>query len=562
MLIQPSELKKGFAAHQAGRLVEARQHYEKALEQEPQNGEVLYLLGIVCMAAQQIDRAIALLERCLKIKPAFAIAYNSLGNAFQSRKEFDRAIVAYRRALECEPPCLEAYCNLGAVLKTQNKISEAVAVYREALAIKPDYVEALCNLGAALKAQNKIDAAIAAYQRALEIKPDLAEAHNNLGNALRIQNKLDEAIAACQQALKIKPDYAEAYSNLGTIFHSQRKPTEAIEAYSKALAINPDYPEAHFNEGLAHLLTGNLLRGWQKHEYRWKTEQRQARRNFKQPLWLGAGSLKGKSILLYAEQGMGDTLQLVRYIPLVAELGATIYLEVQAGLKPLLSTLSHVKAVYAEGEVLPNFDVQCPLLSLPLAFSTDLNSIPAVVPYIRTDAGHVAKWRTLLEQQPRPRIGVAWFGNRKHKNDHNRSIPALVFERFVRRSLHHFLCLQKDLKQAADAAVAALPQVTNLSAQINDFSDTAAIVENLDLVITVDTSIVHLAGALGKPTWVLLPFTPDWRWLLDRSDSPWYPTVRLFRQSAIGDWDSVLREIQNELDRTFSNTKSLRLGGA
>jgi hypothetical protein len=342
----------------------------------------------------------------------------------------------------------------------------------------------------------------------------------------------------------------EALTNLGTAFQAKNDLPAALANYRQAIALRPALPQAHFNEAVCLLLAGEMREGWQKYEYRWQCEQRKFKRSFTPPLWLGADSLTGKTLLVYPEQGLGDTLQFVRYVPLLAARGATVLLEVQPRLHTLMNSLPGAKAVYARGEVLPDFDVHCPLLSLPLAFSTTLNDIPASVPYLQAPADKVAHWRERLGSSHAPRIGVVWSGGPYHKTDHLRSIPLEQFKAVLDPNIR-FFSLQKEVKEPDAVILAATPEITPLGEQIADFADTAAIIANLDLVISVDTAVAHLAGALGKPTWILLPFAPDWRWLLGRDDSPWYPSARLFRQTTPGDWDSVLQRVRLELARCF-----------
>jgi tetratricopeptide (TPR) repeat protein len=507
------DFQKGLALHQAGRLEEARVCYERVLEQHPTDANALHLLGLVFVAAGQPVEGAALIDRALKVDPRFAEAHNSLGTALQAQSLLDQATAAYQRAIALKPDYFEAHTNLGHVLRLKKKPAEAAAAYRRALVLQPKNAEVCNNLGIALKAQNKLPEAIAAYRQALAIQPNYAEAHNNLGAALQAQNKLDDALTS----------------------------------YRRALIINAGYQKAHFHEALALLLKGDFRNGWRKYEYRWTSELKHFQRPFSAPRWFGDRPLRGKSILLYAEQGIGDTLQFVRYLPQVAALGATIYLEVQPTLKPLLSSLPGVHQIFGQGELLPPFDFHCPLLSLPLAFSTELASIPAAPRYLQAPVELSLRWREALASSGGLKVGVVWSGNPGHVNDHNRSIPLTDFQRLFHQDIGRFYSLQKDIRPAEMALLEGLPEVMDLSPQIAKFTDTAAIVENLDLVISVDTSVAHLAGALGKPTWLLLPYSPDWRWLLNREDSPWYPTMRLFRQPATGDWDSVLTKVSEEL---------------
>ena len=538
------DLRQGMALHQAGKLDEARRCYERVLQTRPNDPNALHLLGLVCLASHQLNQAAAFVQGALKVLPRYAEAHCSLGRVYEAQKKLDEAIASYRQAVALKPDYLEAICHLATAHEARGNLDEVIAAYQRALVIKPDFAGVHGNLGNAHLAQGKPDLAIAAYRRALAIDPNLAEFQNSLGIALKTLGRSTEAVIAYRRALALKPNYVEAHSNLGSVLHGQGMFAEALASYERAEAIDPGYAEAHYNESLVQLLLGKLSIGWKKYEHR----KREAR-NFARPEWRGETSLTGKSILLYAEQGLGDTLQFIRYIPLVAERGATIFLEVQPSLKDLLSPFPRVKATYGKGDALPDFDFCCPLMSLPFAFATRLPSIPVIVPYLDAPVESVKKWRGALAPVKAPRVGVIWAGNPFHKNDRHRSIPLEQFQTIFDEPAVRFVGLQKLLKPGDGELLARRPEVMNLSSEIKNFADTAAIIAQLDLVITVDTSVAHLAGALGKATWVLLPLVPDWRWLLNREDSPWYPSVRLFRQPAMHDWDSVLQRVRAELKK-------------
>ena len=433
-------------------------------------------------------------------------------------------------------------------LRDQGKLDEAVACYRRALELKPDYAEAHNNLGTAFKDQGKLDEAVACYRRALELKPDFAEAHNNLGIALKDQGKLDEAVACYRRALELKPDYAEAHNNLGNALKDQGKLDEAVACYRRALELKPDFAEAHGNQSLLSLLTGDFQRGWAEYEWRWKTKQCQ-RRDFSQPLWDGQ-PLEGRTILLHAEQGLGDAIQFVRYAALVKQRGGAVIVECPKPLLSLLASCAGIDRLVGRGDDLPPFDVHAPLLSLPGIFHTSLETIPADVPYLFADPGLVEHWREELGGIAGFKIGIAWRGNPEHRNDRARSIPLSCFEPLAGLPGVRLLACKKGRAWSSCKSWPDRFPITELGSRLDDFMDTAAVLMNLDLVITCDTAVAHLAGALGVPVWVALPFVPDWRWLLDRSDSPWYPTMRLFRQKKPGDWAGVFEEIKAELCAT------------
>ena len=448
----------------------------------------------------------------------------------------------YRQILAAEPKQADAWHLLGVINAQTGNHQLAVEYIYRALSVKPDFALAHNNLGNELKAQGKLDEAIACYRRALELKPDLVLAHNNLGNALKDQGELDEAVACYRRALELKPDMAEAHSNLGDALNHQGKPDEALACFRRALELMPDFALAHWNQSLLFLMTGDFQRGWAEYQWRWKANK-VPRRDFSQTSWDGR-RLAEKTILLHAEQGLGDTIQFIRYAALVKQRCAAVIVQCPRPLVSLLTTCAGIDRLVGEGEQLPPFNVQAPLLSLPGIFHTTLRDIPATTPYLFADPSLVDRWRRELGRLAGFKIGIAWQGDPQHVNDRNRSIPLGRFEPLARCAGVRLLSLQKgagveQLEQTAER----LP-ITDLGSRLDDFMQTAAVLVNLDLVITCDTAVAHLAGALGIPVWVAIPFAPDWRWLLDRSDSPWYPTMRLFRQDRRGDWQGVFQRIE------------------
>jgi hypothetical protein len=454
----------------------------------------------------------------------------------------------YERALALEPGNCRTLYLLGRLNMDDRQIRKAIAFFEQCVRLKPELSIAHNELGNAWMDLGNVQLAAAVYRRAIECPEPSVEAFSNLGSIFRKQGQLDAAISLYRRALAINANFAEVWCNLGIAFKEQNKLDEALGAYRKALAIKPDLADARYKESHLLLLMGDFLDGWKGYEYRWSTVQKATRRQFSRPLWRGDATLAGRTILIHAEQGFGDALQFLRYIPLLEQRGAKIVLEVEPALKDLVSASSRIPHIFAHGETLPDFDFHCPMLSLPLAFSTTLDSIPNKNPYLFCPESHRQKWQDLLAPMPGPRIGFVWFGNREHMNDFNRSIPPEAAVLFVLDSPVALHCLQVGIKNPGDLALAASPKMIRLTDQIKDYSDTAAYVDQLDLVISVDTSVAHLAGAMGKPVWVLLPFAPDWRWLLDRDDSPWYPTARLFRQPTPRDWTSVLRTVRSALE--------------
>jgi Tfp pilus assembly protein PilF len=472
---------------------------------------------------------------------------------------FSRAISAYSagRLVEAEQLCqqiinakrdlFDALHLLAVVQLRLGKNDTALASYDRALKVRPDYAEALCNRGVTLHELKRFEEALASYDRALKVRPGYAEALYNRGNTLKELKRLEEALASYDHALKARPDYAEAFCNRGITLHKLNRFEEALASYDCALKVRPDLAEAHFNEAVCRLLTGDFDRGWEKNEWRWETErQRNGKRNFAQPQWTGQQDIAGKTILLHAEQGFGDTIQFCRYVPHVVERAGRVILEVPKPLRELMSTLPGVAQIVSKGDPLPDFDIHCPLLSLPLAIGTRLETIPSATPYLRASKSAVMDWNARLGPRSRPRIGLAWSGHPMHKNDHNRSIGLSTL--LPRLGLNAtYVSLQKDVRVADTELLKERADILQFGDALGDFSDTAALISNLDLVISVDTSVAHLGGALAKPVWVLLPFVPDWRWLLDREDSPWYPTARLFRQGETRQWDNVIARVQAAL---------------
>lgn len=433
---------------------------------------------------------------------------------------------------------------LGVMLKLQQKHGEALRAMHRAAALLPGDEEAQSNLGAALAEANALPAAEFFHRQALQINPRYAPAYGNLGCVLSRLGKLAEAEACHRQALEIRPDYAEGHNNLGSTLHDLGRIEEAVASYRRALEIDPDFAQAHWNESMCKLLLGDFSEGWKQYEWRCLTESFQAgKHRFSQPQWLGREPLQGTTLLLHAEQGLGDTIQFCRYAKLAADRGAAVILQAPQALASLLNGLAGVEQLVTDGDPLPPFDFHCQLLSMPLACGTSLATIPADIPYLRADPTLADAWSAKLAAPgSTPIIGVAWAGNPAHRHDSSRSIPLADFLGIANDG-SRFYCLQKELKPGERALLDAHAAFRYVGDDLHDFADTAALIDVMDLVVTVDTAVAHLAAAMGKPVWILLPFQPDWRWLRERDDSPWYPSARLFRQPAIGDWKSVLENV-------------------
>jgi predicted O-linked N-acetylglucosamine transferase (SPINDLY family) len=551
----PARFQQAVSWHREGRLADAQSLYDDILAAEPRHFNALHLSGM--LAAQRGDpaRAVELIGAALDVDPDNALAQFNLGSALDDLKQWDPALAAYDRAIAIKGDFAEAHANRGLVLQKLERCGEAAASYRRALAINPDFATAHSNLGAALKDLGNLEGAIASCERAVSIEPNHAEAHCNRGNALRELGELSAALAGYDRAIAIRPDYAAAHVNRGNLLVDLMRLTEARESFDRAIALQADCAEAYFSRGILSLLGGDFERGLVEYEWRWKVPggpSSKERRDFRQPLWLGDASLAGKRILLHGEQGLGDTLQFCRYAQRVADLDATVILEVPGSLVGLLSGLRGVSRLLTKGDELPDFDFHCPLMSLPLAFRTTPERIPAAAGYLRGDAEMISRWQARLGPRTRPRIGLAWSGSTKHPNDRRRSVAFAQLMRSLPPAFHYF-CLQKEVRAAERHELETHANLAHFPNDLN-FPATAALCEVLDLVISVDTSIAHLSAALGKKTWVLLPFNPDWRWLLNRADSPWYPSATLYRQERFGDWDGVLSRVASDLIRLFEPT--------
>lgn len=498
------------ALHERGDLEGAARLYRKLAEAVPDHPDVLRAWGTLEGQRGHGKQAAALLACALRFAPPDAQTYGAYGNALVQIGSIDQAIAAYDRALALDPNRSQVHYNRGLALAEANRLEDALVSYGRALTLDPRHADAAYGRGNVLMRLHRYREAGEAFAQATEIDPTRPDLWNNRANALQEQGRNDEALAA----------------------------------YAKARSIAGDNGILVTNEALCRLLMGDYAGGWRLYESRWRLPiVAHLVRTFAQPQWQGTESLAGKTILLHAEQGFGDTLQFCRYIPLVAERGAHVVVEVQPQLRSLLTGMNGAHTVVARGEPLPAFDIHCPMLSLPLAFGTTLQTIPARIPYLQAPDAAVAVWQQRLGRRTKPRVGVVWSGSGSVQND-QRSLPFEDFARACDADVE-FFGLQKDVRPADQTALQQYPHIRNLD--LGDFGDTAAVIAQLDVVLTVDTAVAHLAGALGKPVWILLPFAPTWRWLLSRDDSPWYPTARLFRQPEPGNWSAPLSRVREAL---------------
>lgn len=465
----------------------------------------------------------------------------------------DEARVLYERVLRIEPKHPDALHLLGLVWCAKGDSKKGIQLIRRAIAYFPRFPDALSNLGFVLQSLGREEEALASFDKALAIMPDSIAALNNRGNTLMILGRLDEALTCFDRALAIAPGHAETLNNRANSLRYLGKLDEALTAFERALAIKPDFAEAHWNESLCLLAYGDFHRGWERYEWRWRTRQfAREKQDFSGPLWLGKEDVSSKTVLLHAEQGLGDTLQFCRYAPAVAARGATVILAVHPPLKELLRSLPGAARVVSLDEAVPSFDFHCPLMSLPLALGTHVETVPAEVPYLSANPIRVARWRERLEELEGLKIGLVWAGQPAgDRVDQRRSMR---LEQMLEVGSVEGVALISVQKGEAANQVRALGTGSGLvdwTEELTDFVDTAALVAALDLVISVDTSVAHLAGSLGKPVWVLNRYDRCWRWLTNRDDSPWYPTMRLFTQPNPGDWADVMARVVAEL-RKFS----------
>lgn len=534
---------------------------ERAVDLDPYSATALYQLGRALHAAGRPGEALSCYEQALAIAPAdgmhrdFAILLRQLG-------ALPQAIEQFRLALTAMQGDIDVHSRLGEALLASEEFAEAIACCHTVLDAEPQHLDALVNLGSALQGERRFPEAADAYRRALALAPDLAAIHFNLGTLAQSEGYFSRGAArrahfaaareAYQAALALEPQYLDALFCLSALAMAELQLDAALAWIDRALALASENADARTRRGQLALLMGDFSAGWRDCEYRFDQTGSKRLPPFSQPLWRNDAPLAGKTILLMAEQGMGDAIHFVRYVEQVAQQApAAILIEAHEPLRPLLQTLPVRVTMLEPGKPYPPFDCFCPLMSLPYAFGTLADSIPARIPYLSAEPARSAAWAERLRGEASPRIGIAWSGSTALNNDFNRSIALTDFIALLPPGKPVF-SLQKDVREADAQTLAGLPQITRFGEQLQDYADTAALIANLDLVISVDTSVAHLAGALGKPVWILLPFLPDYRWQSARSDSPWYPTARLFRQAEPGDWAPVFAQVRLALDNPAS----------
>jgi hypothetical protein len=526
--------------------------YERAVQictktiKENDNTETIqYVLAISLYKKNRLDEAIKQFGLLLSLYPNHLAGNNEKASVLAELEQYDEALSYIEKALTINPRYAEAFLNKGNVLGKLKRYDDSILAYKQALAINPNIPDVHLGCGNVFWNLKRYDEAFAAYDKALTIKPDLEGAWIGRGNVFYDLRRYDEAFAAYDKALTIKPDLENAWLGRGNVFYSLNRDEEALTCYDKAISLKKDLPDGYWNKSLLKLSLGEYEEGWQLYGWRWKNKRFTSPvRNFSQPPWLGNDSIVGKTILVHSEQGFGDTIQFYRYLSKLKTLGCEIVFETQVPLAPLIKAQRDNCQIIGQGETLPSFDVHCPLLSLPLAFKTTLETIPAQVPYLFPPPEKLELWRTKLGTKSKPRIGLVWSG--KMLPDFRRSIPldSLLLIIDEKAEWHS---IQKDVRENDYGSLNSSLTIIDHAPSLNDFSDTAALIVEMDIVISVDTAVAHLAGALGKRVWILLPFHPDFRWLRDREDSPWYPTARLFRQTKDGEWESVIDRVSQEL---------------
>ncbi len=542
---------------QNGAQAEAEEIYREILALRPLHFDAIQLLGALLLQTGRIEDGIPLLQKAVSINAKQAPLHSNLAYAYNVQRRFSEGLASANRALALQAGFPDALNNQGNALAGLDRPAEALASFDKALASQPGLAQAWNNRACVLRDLDRPADALASCDQAIALQSRYADAWSNRANALSDMNRPTDAQASYQRALELAPAFVDAWNNLGLTFVDMKLHDEALRAYEKALALDPNSAESHWNYALCLLQTGRLDEGWREYEWRWQRHRIKAsQRGFTQPLWLGDFSLEGKTILLHAEQGLGDTLQFCRYAPLVAAMGARVILEAPKELMRLIATLDGVAELVEQGQALPDFDCHAPLLSLPLAFRTDVAKIPCNVPYLFADKAASQRWSLRLADDGASALKVGLVGaggNRPHvaelrKTDARRSMTLDMLSSILDVPQVRFYSLQKGpaAQQLRDADKLAA-QVIDYTDELEDFADTAALVDNLDLIITVDTAVAHLAGAMNKPVWIMNRFDTCWRWLLDRTDSPWYPRARLFRQPALGDWQSVVHAVRDAL---------------
>jgi len=541
---------RGLNALKYGRDDDSKTFLEQSLRLNAEDAGTLFHLGNACLRDSEFTRAIELFERSVALRADIPETHNNLSAALRFAGRPSDAEAAAQQALQLDQGYGEAANNLGLALCDLSRYPEAVRCFERAIEINPENLEALNNLGVALDAEGEVERARDIFERALSLHPENIDAKINLGNLLRKTGRLEDAAAQYSEALDQSPGDLRAYANLGLTLINKNQPEDAVALYEKALALAPDTPDIQMSLGIAQLMLGDYESGWRNYEARWQAPSFTARRRtFTGTPWTGQ-SLAGKSILVYAEQGFGDTIQFARYLPLIAEQAGKVVFECQKTLKQLCTSLDGVSQLVVRGHPLPKTDFYIPLMSLPFRMSETVGHVPVAGRYFNSESARMDAFRQRL-QSTKPAVGLVWSGNPDRQDDWMRSCPAGAMRPLLDQTSCEFVSLQ------FGASAKDLPAETlDFGAECRDFADTAAAIDALDLVITVDTATAHLAGALGKDVWVMLGHHADWRYLMRRTDSPWYPSMRLYRQEKLGEWDSVVQACARDLSAGIGTARA------
>ena len=575
------ELTEAINHHQSGNLDQASNAYQHILRAHPNEAHVLFLLGTLLNQQKNYQQSRLVLTQASEINPDHAGILTALGISLRRLNLIKEATASFQKVIHFDPHFHDAHFNLGNLFKDQGDYPQAKVCYEAAIALKKDFSHSHINLGFIYEELGSLDLALESYQNVIQLNPGYVEAYINIGNVLQKLHFYPEALSVYDQAIHIDKNFYQAWANRGLVLKELNLLNESLDSFKHALELNPnnneiinntsnifkylgklddaykmleqglnidpDNSKLHWNLSILYLIQGNFEKGFQEYEWRWINEEVSrisGKRDFKEPLWLGDHALSGKTILLYSEQGLGDTIQFGRYVPLFAHLDCKVILETQAPLLPLFEHMPGVHQLVARGNPLPIFDYQCPLMSLPLAFGTTLETIPPIQPII-VDAEKIMQWQLRLGPKIKPRVGLVWSGGTTHKDDRRRSILLKDYLSYCTDDFEYF-SLQKEVREN-DIEDLLNSSIRHFEDDLHDFSDTAALINEMDLIICVDTSVAHLAASLNKPTLILIPYAPDWRWMLNRDDTPWYPTVKLYRQTILGDWQPTLHNLFKDL---------------
>lgn len=584
-------LQAAIELHQTGDLKAAEPLYQQVLTAVPHHLEAMYLLGTLQLQLGRFDESVGLLTDVCTAQPDVPAAHNNLGIALKAQGRLDESAARLRKAIKRDENYAEAHFNLGQVLQAQSRFSDAIDSYeqarqldaadaqvllhlgecheslqqwrqaeeclREYLSAYPDETDARVRLGFVLTRQDNLEAAAAEYESIIQRQPDYVEIHNNLSYVYDRMGKLDEAVTAAEKAISLQPTFADGHNNLGNALRSLHRLEEAITAFERAQSLKPDFSLAEFNLATTRMLAGDLRGGWAGFEAR-EAIMPTPTVEFAQPRWHGE-RLDGGTLFIHADEGLGDTIQFVRFVALAKQHSqAHIVLQCQQQLSELLQVVAGIDHIIAEGEPVPKFDAHISLLSLPGLFETDWDSLTNSVPYLRAEPHHADRFADEFNRaRDRMKVGIVWQGNPAQPRDIVRSCPLEKLAPLTSNPDIAFMSLQTGTSGLSQLAGCSFREsVTDIGSQLTNFAETAAVLNNLDLLISVDTSVAHLAGALGTPVWTMLSHTPDWRWLLGRQDSPWYPSMRLFRQQSWGDWDGVVRQVSDELRKRVGDSCS------